>query len=188
MVYLTRLTLTDAGIKLAGHDRRGLHGLIGLAADPRPGAPRTLWCMPTRDTAIVQSATPLKADRLAGIATITHQTDRPLHHAGMQVEVSTICNPIVRHGSKHAALPADRRTEWLQARLAGCVALGAVEYEALRPVHVRKPGRVASFAPVGYYAIGTVTDPSMLNELALTGIGSGKAYGFGLLLTGQVPR
>lgn len=189
-LYLTRVTLTPAGTVTARHDRRALHTALAKAVDdgtPGDHRARMLWCLPNRRTVLVQSPTPVDPATLAGLGTITGTSIIPQPETGARVELSTICNPIRRSGSKHAALPPAARHDWLTERLRPAVDIDTVTIEALRNTHVRKPDRVATFTPVGYYATGTVTDPDMLAGLVTSGIGSGKAYGFGMLLVAEVP-
>ena len=187
-VTLNRLQLTRDGIRVAARDVRALHSVIEWAADRDHDCDtRTLWVRAGVSVVVVQSAGPLDPARLSGLAEITSHAVQSTHHEmGATVEVSTICNPVRKHGNTHRPVFDADRAPWLDRKLGDCLTLHDVRVEALAPIRVPKPDRVATFRPVGYHAIGTVTNPDLLAGAQSVGIGQGKAYGLGLLLVSEV--
>ena len=102
------------------------------------------------------------------------------------IEIATICNPVRKHGNSHRPVPDTDREPWLERKLGDCLTLHEIRTEALAPIRIPKTDRVATFRPVGYHALATVTDPGMLAGVLCSGIGQGKAYGLGLVLATEV--
>lgn len=195
---LTSLPLTAAGSRV---DRQSWHEmLVSVTTPPEPG--RVLWSWPARDLILVQAGNPVTANLLPGLVTAARSADIRTHWpAGTPVDVSMIGNPIRNRGGNRprdgetrrqrgtkTALPVDQHATWLATRLGEAIAVDQVATEPLRPAIARKRDHKVTIALAGFYASGVVTDPRRLADMICHGLGSGRAYGAGMLLVAEAAR
>lgn len=183
---ITTLQLTRDGVRA---DDRALHTVIAYAThDETPAVPRVLWCRPERGRVIVQS-TRLDLGRMPGLIksasrAVPVRVDWP---AGTRVRVSLIANTRRRHGRQRQPVPDDELPAWLTERLP-MLGLDHVDAQPLPAIRALKQQHRITLARTAFCATGTVTGPTALHDIILSGLGGGKAYGCGMLLVTEVSR
>lgn len=151
---------------------------------------RVLWASPRRDMLIIQSGQAVPADAITGVVEARSGPVRTRWQAGDKVRLSLIANPVKSewhppHRGMRRPLPIDECDGWLRRKLAAAVDVGTVEVEEVGRRHGRRrDARHVTHRLVGFHALGVVLDPDELEQLILSGVGPGKAYGAGLLLVG----
>ena len=113
-------------------------------------------------------------------------------HSGQGLAFRLRANPTVKREGKRLALKAEKELlEWLQRKgeQHGFAArIDQLNREApFEKIRLREE-RQATLHSVQYDGILVVTDPSKLLEAVESGIGSGKAFGFGLLSLARVEQ
>ena len=185
-LVLTRLDLTQLGARL---NRREWHTFLACHADQ--AGSRILWSWPSPGMILAQCGSSIDADLFPGLVSRSWSASvRTKWVADSLVRLSLIGNPIKQNHSGPRAiktpLPPEQWQGWLCRKLEGVVRLCEVATEPLRPIRLRKSGETVTISLAGFYATGTVEDPSRLAELISGGVGAGKAYGAGLLLVGEL--
>ncbi len=176
--YLTRLSW-DAPDDIQAIHRTLAHRLTG----------RTLWARPARRVVIVQADQPVGAD-IGGVTAYRSTTVRHEWHVGERLHLSGIVCPTVarlepgRSRGVRRPVPVDDVPAWLARKLADAADVTSVEVEDLGSRVGRRQGGLVTIRWVGVSADVTVADPAALAAHLRDGVGTGKAYGAGLLLAG----
>jgi CRISPR system Cascade subunit CasE len=150
---------------------------------------------PTR--LLVQSASlPAWQDAFANAAFLLRGPPRvkecdPAFARGLRLRFRLRANPTVRRkvpdreeGIRVGVVGEDRQRAWLEAQAAKAgFTFEAVDITDEGPITARKPdgGHRMTFRSVRFDGVLVVTDPDHLKAALAAGIGSGKAFGFGLL-------
>lgn len=169
-----------------------------IAAATETDTDRVLWAWPVPELVIIRSATTPNWGLIHGATKATiHPAPTPT--AGDRIHWALIANPTRRDGvgpratgnydrpgtGKRIAVPEADLPAWAAAKLATALDTKNITAKRLPTAHGESSngGRIT----ITRYAIAgdaTVTDPAVLAALMRDGIGSGKAYGCGLLQVG----
>lgn len=142
-------------------------------------ATRCLWALPDPNFLVVQHQNPIDwSTRLPGIVDRSHTAETPRH-----IQWCLIGNPVKRHGGKAEPLPCGAAKQWADRLLSPAVDLHTIHQEALPPSIGAKPHSQVVHHRVLFHGDATVRDVETLDHLRTSGVGRGKAYGCGLLLT-----
>ncbi|MGO5253404.1 MULTISPECIES: type I-E CRISPR-associated protein Cas6/Cse3/CasE [Collinsella] len=166
------------------HDTRWLHQRIAeVSSDPRP-----LWAFPRHGIVITQTRLGLAPEWAIRVS----QGDLKFCPEGAVVQMALIANPTRSmrgggggRGTRNPLAEADW-DGWFLRKLSSAVDVTHIAHHNLAPVVTAKPGHVVTLRRVEFIASGTVTDADALHALRISGVGSGKAYGCGLLLASEV--
>jgi len=186
-VHLTKLALTRNARRLT-LDSQAMHRTIAYAAGER-----TLWALPSPHQLIVQSSHPIDTAKLDGLVAEHHTNARRTRHAiGVRLHLALIANPTRQEfthdtrGKRHP-IPADDIPDWVTRKLGDAVNLHTIDVTPLGGRHGRRHSDRVTHHLAAIHATGTVTNPDLLENLIITGVGRAKAYGAGLLLTREIP-
>ncbi|MBP2333327.1 type I-E CRISPR-associated protein Cas6/Cse3/CasE [Corynebacterium freneyi] len=189
-MLLTTITLNRRARGLT-RDSQAMHRTIAHALDGRG-----LWATPTAQSLVVQHTAPIDwGQRLPGIIAHSHTIERRAHQPGTQVEWALIANPtaaIVPPGSprgtrgKRRALPPEKWNSWVERKLTPALDIHRIDGTALPTAVGKRHGARTIHRRVLFTGLATVADPDALTRLQDTGVGPGKAYGCGLLITQEV--
>lgn len=187
MPVLSVWRLTAEGRRVA-RNRRDLHAVIAYATHTDGGI-RTLWAHPDDrlGTVIIQSAHTPSQDVLTHLATPIGAPTTPYvtYAQGATVRVSADANPTRCVDGKNT--PVDDHAGWLATRLRDCADVLDCAAEPRAPIRLRHPrSGTVTLSRAILHATVTVTHPARFGRLIVGGIGHGRAYGLGLLLTRQV--
>lgn len=169
-------------------DSQALHRTIAHALGERG-----LWAMPDHRTLVIQHEKPIDwTTRLEGIIAHSHTIERRTHQADTQVEWALIANPVaaimqpgLKRG-KRRPLPPEKWNSWVERKLTPALDIHRIDGTALPTAVGKRHGARTIHRRVLFTGLATVTDPDALTRLQDTGIGPGKAYGCGLLITQEV--
>lgn len=148
------------------------------------------WAQPDQHHLIVRHQHPIDWNNtLTGIITqaITTPTTTPI--TGAPITYGLIANPTWAqsqgHGqrSKRRALPPEQWNQWLERKLGDALNLHHIDCTALPTAIGKRHTTHTIHRRVLYTGEATVKNHEQLDKILHTGIGSGKAYGCGLLLT-----
>lgn len=202
-VHYMHTLVMSAFLGRVPHDWNGVRESLGVLYAARPNRDSTL-------TVMVQSAD-LPTWRPANPALFTAPpevfTYTPYYQPGQTLHFRLTGNP-ARHlptppGAAAARRPrryitdVDGRREWLTRALdrAGATTVDAhetatgelrSEHKSRPPAQRRTPSDIFTIFTTTYTGTATVTNPAALDNAIRTGIGRGRAYGCGLLLTQPV--
>lgn len=201
-MYLSRLNLplTDPSVQRFLSDLDHLHHKVMTAFPSRAG--RVLFRIepsgkrsahPAQAVVLIQSeAEPCwQCGALPGSATAECKRFDPNFRSGQRLRFRLRTNPTVkkkREGKKNGArlgvLGEERQLAWLEKKaeaggfkVNGCVTVDEGMVTGKKPTDNHR----LSFRAVRYEGMLTVTDPARFAYTLRSGIGSGKAFGFGLL-------
>ena len=171
-------------------DAQRLHEHVVALTEGCPPEPRTLWSTPEPGILVVQA--PTAVDRRHA-PTASRVTTTPIgieHTTGERVSFAVIANPSMRRcasGSRTARHPlsADDADDWLRRKLGAALHVTSMTGQWL-PAAVGHKTRDRTRVTIARRIWGgeaTVTDPVALRDLIIRGVGAGKAYGCGLILT-----
>lgn len=179
---LTMASLTSDGQRM---NRRDLHAVIAYATHVDGGV-RTLWAQPDRDHVLIQSAEPPRGEQLGHIMTPISTAARALdYRTGGLYRLIVDANPVIT--TKRDARPTDDYSAWLATRLRHCATVLDCDAQPRSPLRIKHPtGGVVTLSRAIITATATVTDPVEFARLAMWGIGNGRAYGLGLMLTQEM--
>lgn len=113
----------------------------------------------------------------------------PEFRSGQTLVFRLLANPTVRrNGSRQGILDEDAQIEWLErkGRRGGFAPAGVVP-SPQGFVRTRKGGHQLTFYSVRFDGHLTVREPETFRQTVEAGIGSGKAFGFGLLSVAPAP-
>lgn len=164
-----------------GLDARRLHQAIVTATrQPQDQTPRVLWSAPGPTRIYIRHNTPID-DFPNGAITAT--SPYTIHATG-DIRITGIINPdITTRGRRIPLLTEPDIHDWVTTRLPW-VHIHTITTTPIPPATGHKPhtGRV-TLHRVGMTVTGTVTDPASAVQAHINGIGHGKAYGCGLLIS-----
>lgn len=208
-VWRSRLDLSpSAQVSCANVDQ--LHHLVLTGFTPAPGMGRTpvLYAAqrataprsratrgaagPPRTILVQSPALPnwsgLEDDGLV-VGTATQRVEQD-YQAGDRVEIRIIANPAFRErdtGKRKAHVGAADQARWLSRRLVdNGLDTGPERVVPSAPAALtgrKKDGRRIHLVICDFIAQGTVVDTGLFHQALTHGVGHGKAYGCGLLLT-----
>lgn len=180
-MILTQLTLTERASR-ESRDARFIHKAVSAAFDQQ----HPLWCQPRRGLVIVQSKQPL--DNIPAWA--TGMVHRPLNLIGdgAKVTVALIGCPTKAqridsdHRGIRTPLPAERWDEWARRKLADAITIDAIRHEPLPKAVGWKRDRKVTINRIAFTITGRVINADLFHHMRESGVGTGKAYGAGLML------
>lgn len=188
MITTIRLTRRARGL---ARDSQAMHRTLAHVLDGRG-----LWAMPDHRTLVIQHPQPVDwSTHLPGVIAHSHTIERRTHPAGTEVEWALIANPtaaIVPPGSprgtrgKRRALPPEKWNSWVERKLTPALDLHSIDGAALPTAVGKRHGARTIHRRVLFTGLATVTDADALTGLQDHGVGRGKAYGCGLLITQEV--
>ena len=177
---LFSIVMGDAALAQAEQNIRWLHHRI---EDSYCGD-RLLWAWLTPDACLVQAESGSTPE---GFREVYRRPLAPVE-VGQRVEVlgvvcPTVCTP--RPGAKRGVrrpLPPERWPDWYTRKLSGALDVDGCRVERLRKARAYKGQITATVQQCIAAASGTVVDVEALDRLRLAGVGTGKAYGCGLVV------
>ena len=198
-MYLSRLVLplTELAAQRLLADPHSLHSAL-MQAMPRPCG-RVLFRIEQPDRRTLGAAVVLVQSEsqprwgtnpiVPGERADSKQFD-PVFAAGQSLRFRLRANPTVKkkgtgngNGKRQGLITEDAQRAWLKRkgeqggfRVDGCVIVDEKMIEGHKPTG----GRLA-FRSVRYEGVLVVSDPTQFQKTLAAGIGSGKAFGFGLL-------
>ncbi|WP_276652428.1 type I-E CRISPR-associated protein Cas6/Cse3/CasE [Corynebacterium vitaeruminis] len=187
-MLLTTITLNKPGQGLV-HDAQAVHRTLKYLD------PNVLWGCPDGLHLIIQHTHSI--DWMTGLGRVMRMAHTTYAHqpdVGDTVDIALIGNPTLcqprpgQRRGKRVPAPPDKWMGWLHKRLDPCLTIHHVEATKLTPARGQKPTMRTTTQRVLYTATATVTDPDMLDQLKTSGVGQGKAYGCGLLITQEVTK
>lgn len=189
-VWLTEITATDR-FRPVTLDAGAVHRWLTKAAD----GPRFLWVSPRAGHIVIQSQAPLNREALRQGVRSLYSAERPLHYpTGTRLELIGIIAPTKAESrgegrrGKIRALPHDEQADWVHRKLSPVLTLDSpINVEPMSPSQGKKTGghRVLHTRS-SFHTYGTIKDPDKLATLLTQGVGRGKRYGTGLILTKEV--
>lgn len=154
------------------------------------GLPTSLPHSPTTG-----SQAPLNREALRQGVRSLYSAERPLHYpTGTRLELIGIIAPTKAESrgegrrGKIRALPHDEQADWVHRKLSPVLTLDSpINVEPMSPSQGKKTGghRVLHTRS-SFHTYGTIKDPDKLATLLTQGVGRGKRYGTGLILTKEV--
>ena len=211
-VWRSRLDLSLRAQAACGNVDQ-LHRVVLAGFTPAPGEERTSVVFaaqrstPSRAQAkrgeagrpqkvLVQSLTQPDWSHLEDGGLVTGTATRQFHEhyrAGEQIAIRIIANPAFRErdtGKRKAHGCAADQARWLSRRmLDNGFDTGPDRIALSAPAAVtgrKKDGRRIHVATCDFMAQGTVLDAALFHQAVIRGVGPGKAYGCGLLITGRI--
>lgn len=185
MTFTTTLALSRSGRGLV-HDTQAVHRTLKYLDE------HVLWGLPDAGTLVVQHDKPIMwPEALPGVVTHSHTVENT-PHTGM-VDFAIIANPTYaefirgQRGKKRPA-PPEKWMEWIHRRLDPVMRIEKVEATRLSTVHGKRHEMRTTHCRVLFTGSGEVTDHEGLHTLRTHGVGQGKAYGCGLLITQEVTK
>lgn len=166
-----------------------LCGATPHQSDQTPDVPhRLLWAHPRPDLIIVQAAGPTNSRMLYGVAEVVGTAEVARYRAGDRVAVSGVVNPrrTSRRGEVRTTslIPPEVWDDWAARRFPEAAAtVHRANLSPDRTVTFRRTGRQqVTLTRTWLRAEVTIGDPDEFRTLLASGVGSGKAYGCGLLI------
>lgn len=177
---------------------RDAYRLHQLVATLTKGADRHLWATPRRGTLIIRSPHLYETVLPPGVGVTT--TTTPIPGDDARVEWALIANPTkavptplradgTRPRGRRHPLEADEVPAWVSRKLSGPLADIAVTGTDKLPTAVGyrpKSGHRITHTRYAIAGTATVTDQQELAALLHAGVGTGKAFGSGLLIVREV--
>lgn len=184
MSTITTCALTRNAKRLA-HDSQALHRTLKYDI---PG--HFLWALPDRRTLVVQHDEPVHwPDVMPGVITRTHSTEATTPITGAPINWALIANPTVsvsrgkgRRG-KRTPLGEGDWVPWVRRKLDGAINIHTVDASLMPVARGQRHEMTIYHRRVMFTGTGTVTSHDTLTRLQHDGVGAGKAYGCGLLIT-----
>lgn len=183
MSLITTIRLTASARRLV-HDAQAMHRTIAHTLDQRG-----LWAIPDPRTLIIRHPDPITwHTAMEGVIAHSHTVVAPTHQDGERISWALIANPTKaepvrgRRGTIRP-LPPEAWADWMDRKLAPAMIIDSIEHQPMRTAIGIKPDRKITHRRVCFTGTATVRDADALTTLADTGIGRGKAYGCGLLVT-----
>lgn len=183
---ITTCRLTKNARRLA-RDPQAMHRTIAHTLGERG-----LWALPDPRTLIIQHDQPICwHTSMEGVIAHSHTTIATGHNAGDRIAWALIANPTsaaFTRGQRGTVrpLPPDRWDGWVIGKLQNALDVDSVAHELLPTLAGIKPDRRVTHRRVCFSGTAAVRDANALDQLRSTGIGRGKAYGCGLLITREV--
>lgn len=183
----TTLTITRQGRHLI-RDSQAVHRTLLHAT----GGDKHLWGTPDPQHLVVRHPTPVDwLTSLPGVAAQAVTTPTAPHIAGEPIRFAIIANPtraqpVKGKRGKVRALPPEKWTAWLDRKLGDALNLHTIESTAMPTATGKKDAMRTVHRRVLFTGTATVKTPETLHTLMREGIGRGKAYGCGLLLTERI--
>ncbi|EEI77643.1 type I-E CRISPR-associated protein Cas6/Cse3/CasE [Corynebacterium striatum] len=169
-------------------DSQAVHRTLLHATDGKP----VLWASPDTKHLVVRHETPV--DWIKAIRGVTQAVTLPtqIPAASARINYALIGNPILsqyqgpnKRGKKTPA-PPEKWNEWLQRRVGNALNLHSIDGTRLPPAKGKKPDMQTIHHRILFTGRATVKDQDALQTLMESGIGSGKAYGCGLLIVEEL--
>lgn len=180
---MTGKTLTAIELRDRIDDTQLVHHLV---TSSHPGDPRPLWAMPHPRLLLVQALEPTRLASRWARRHADHQVSTP--SPGTQVTASLIGCPTWKPSASPNRVPLSEPqwSTWLERKVAGALDLHAVTHSRLGVRRGRRISDQPAHLWVVFHAAATVVDEARLADLQSSGVGTGKAYGAGLLLIREV--
>ena len=183
MSHLTTIQLSRSARRIT-RDPQAMHRTIAYALGERG-----LWSLPDPNTLLIRHESPVCwHTALEGIATSTHTITIDPASVGDRIDWAVIANPTKsvfvrgKRGTRKPLAP-EEWGDWISRKLSPAIRLDVITHEPLPTLTGRKQDRIVRHARVCFTGTGIVRDAAALDEITRHGIGSGKAYGCGLLIT-----
>jgi CRISPR associated protein len=195
VLTLLQLDLRKRHVFRDSGDVHELHRTVARLTWCLPGVDggRVLWSQPARRMVLIQAGGPVDPrDLTVGYQLVSAREIRTGYETGEVVSFGLIANPVKRPKPVDVGGPANRnkipvplegRDDWLRQKLADAM-------QVTNLVGGQHTVRVGTRAVTGrmchlqhaWHGEGIVRDPDALRALILSGIGSARAYGCGLLM------
>lgn len=180
--WLTEIRLTKRAKDLV-RDSQAVHRTLAHAVGET-----ALWALPTPGLLIVQASKPIRPDDMPGVIQMAAARPKPTRFGtGQTIEIAGIVNPTKAIASargtrgKITHLQPDEWAAWAERKL-GCITIRSLDMRH-QGTHVgRRHGMQTRHMLVSMRAVGTVRDADALEQILVSGIGRGKAYGAGLIM------
>ena len=186
MTNITLMKLTPAGQRLTARD---WHVILTNATQAT--TPDMLWMQPRPNTIIVQAKASLDATYMRGLiegitttATPSIANNDEVVLFGVVNLVKTLATPTGR--GTRVPRPDDEKHDYLLEKLGQVLDITELTINPLPPLRFNKGVHRVTINRDEIHATGTVTNN--LETLLTGGIGSGKAYGCGLLTVRKATR
>lgn len=181
-MYKTVITLSNRMSKRfldVQHAHTMIYGVLGE---------RGLWAQPQPGILVVQHNQPVNWADADSFARRTHTVQVTTPTDGQRIRYALIGNPVKAQyvagkRGKPRALPPGEWSGWLEKRLSPALDLHTIDATLLPVARGRYHARNTTHHRVMYLGEATVTNSSALHNLQRDGVGRGKAYGCGLLIT-----
>ncbi|WP_018024111.1 type I-E CRISPR-associated protein Cas6/Cse3/CasE [Corynebacterium ulceribovis] len=149
---------------------------------------RGLWAQPQPDTIVIQHGRPIDWLAHDDLIKSSFTTEIPQHADGDEITFALIGNPTFQKfergkRGKRKPLPPERWNEWLERRMGEILDLHTIDTTSMSTATGRYHARRTTHLRVMYLGMATVKDAARLHTLKANGVGRGKAYGCGLLIT-----
>lgn len=183
-IWLTRIGLNTKS-RQTPFDVDRTHRLLTLATD----SATYLWAHPIPGTLIVQSSAPLNPRILANISTQATATQRTVtYNVGVRLSFAGILAPTrseTRPGQrgKIRSCTPQEAPDWFIRKIGSAAHIDTLTIEDMSPA---KGGRGIIHPRAAFSGTLTVHDPKKLTDHLTQGIGRGKRFGTGLLLTKEI--
>lgn len=183
--YLSILTVKESLL----HDSQKVHRTLMHVLGQRE-----LWGAPDARTLVVQH--PGLVNWVAALpGQVTQAISRPLETPGTDTTItwSLIANPT--HTPRKAnsgprgkirALPPEKWNSWLERKLGEALDIHTIDGMAMGTATGLKPGMRTKHRRALFHGTARVKDATKLHTLMRNGVGRGKAYGCGLLITQEM--
>lgn len=185
-MHLTTCTLTRRAHRIT-HDSQAMHRTLKYDI---PG--HFLWSQPDPRTLVVQhDETVCWPDVMPGILARTHTTTATTPITGAPIQWAMIASPtkatrIKGRRGKRTPLPPEEWKQWVARKLDGAINIHTIDATRLPTARGRRHTMTVTHRRVMFTGTGTVASQAALAELQHDGVGSGKAYGCGLLIVQEV--
>ena len=136
---------------------------------------------------VIQSAQAINPDAAPHIMTILGSRARDLRYEqGGTYRIAIDANPTISQRRIPKATTEHRA--WLATRLRDCATVLDFDSTPQRTLRFAHPRGTVTLARATISASVRVTDPTEFARLAKSGVGRGRAYGLGLMLTSEVTQ
>lgn len=186
-MYHTVCTLTRSSHDLT-HDSQAMHRTLKHDIDGD-----FLWALPDRKTLVIQHETPVHwPNALPGVIARTHTVDVHTPITGAPIHWALIANPTksISRGmgkrGKRTPLGPDEWESWVRRKLQDAINIHDLDAHLMPVARGKRHTMTTYHRRVMYTGTGTVANQQTLSQLIRDGVGSGKAYGCGLLITQEV--